>query len=600
MGRVLLIARLATRDQRYRPAQAVLLLIAITAATTTLTLAFALNGVTGQHYAATRAVTRGPDVVASTMTDSDTASLARLEPLTHAPGVTAHGGPYPVTFTSLRLNGNPQNSSAMVEGRDQAMALVDQPQLTEGSWVRPGEAVVERTFAGQLGIGVGARITLDNKTFRVAGIAVTAAAPPPPGLCYFFGCGSQLRPFGSRTPGMVWLTQPDTRGLSTRAEPLSYLLNLKLAPGAETGKFASCPDNENNSTTAPTLYDWQCVAAMDAGQVKNEQEALVTAGWLLGLLAVGSVTVLVGGRMAEQIRRAGLLKAAGGTPELVAAVLLAEHLALGAAAAGLGLLAGHLLAPLVTGPGGALLGNAAAPPVTALMAVLAVVVALAIAGAATFVPAVRAARASTATMLADAARAPARSSLLIRVSAKLPVPLLLGLRLAARRPRRTALGVASVFVAVTGVVAALYTQASLDKYAGGSAVNGQLDQVLVVVSVALVTLAAVNAILIGWATALDARFSAAVARALGATPEQISVGISTAQLLPALAGAALGVPGGAELFSVLSGAGTVAPPGWWLLVTVSGATAAVAALTYIPSRLVARGSVSPILLAERT
>jgi hypothetical protein len=113
--------------------------------------------------------------------------LAGLQALTRAHGVVAHSGPYPVT--SLRLNGRPENASVMVEGRGQAAASVDQPQLTAGSWIGPGEAVVERTFAGNLGIRVGDRITLDDKSFRVAGIAVTAAAPPPPGICYLFGCG---------------------------------------------------------------------------------------------------------------------------------------------------------------------------------------------------------------------------------------------------------------------------------------------------------------------------------------------------------------------------------------------------------------------------
>jgi putative ABC transport system permease protein len=599
MGRLTLIARLAARDLRHRPAQAVLLLIAIGAATTTLTLGLALNGVTGQHYAATRAATHGPDVMASTLIDSGSqrVPLARLEALTRAPGVTAHSGPYPVTFATLSVDGHPESAGAMVEGRGRAAAPVDQPQLTAGTWIRPGEAVIERTFAGELGIRVGDRITLNGRSFSVAGIAVTAAVQPVPGVCYFFGCGARLDPPRITDPGLIWLTQAGASGLATSAEPLSYLLNLKLAPGARIATVANCGDDDVVSP-APLVYGWQCLEKADDGQVKTEQEALVTASWLLGLLAVGSVTVLVGGRMAEQVRRAGLLKAAGGSPGLVAGVLLAEHLVLGAAAAGLGLLAGHFAAPLVTGPGGALLGTPVTPPVTALMAALAVVVALAIAGAATFVPALRAARASTAAMLANAARTPSRSPLLIAISAKLPVPLLLGLRLAARRPRRTMLGVTSVFVAVSGVVAALYTQASLDRFDGGSAVNGPLDQVLLVVSAALVMLAAVNAILIGWATALDARFSSAVARALGVTPEQISTGIAASQLLPALAGAALGVPGGAALFGALSSAASVAPPGWWLLVTVSAAAAAVAALTYIPSRLVARAGVAPILVAE--
>ena len=60
LARVLLVCRLAARDLRYRSAAAMLLLIAITAATTTLTLGLALGGVTSQHYATTKAVTAGP------------------------------------------------------------------------------------------------------------------------------------------------------------------------------------------------------------------------------------------------------------------------------------------------------------------------------------------------------------------------------------------------------------------------------------------------------------------------------------------------------------------------------------------------------------
>jgi hypothetical protein len=50
MGKVLLVGRLVARDLRHRPAQAVLLLLAITAAAATLTLGLALHGVTSQPY----------------------------------------------------------------------------------------------------------------------------------------------------------------------------------------------------------------------------------------------------------------------------------------------------------------------------------------------------------------------------------------------------------------------------------------------------------------------------------------------------------------------------------------------------------------------
>ena len=50
-------------------------------------------------------------------------------------------------------------------------------------------------------------------------------------------------------------------------------------------------------------------------------------------LFVAAKAVLAGGRMAAATRRVGLLKAVGGTPGLVTAVLMAENLALALVAA---------------------------------------------------------------------------------------------------------------------------------------------------------------------------------------------------------------------------------------------------------------------------
>ncbi len=55
----------------------------------------------------------------------------------------------------------------------------------------------------------------------------------------------------------------------------------------------------------------------------SDQRDVIIFSWLLGMLAIASVAVLVGGRMAHQTRRVGLLKAVGGTPRLASAVLLA-------------------------------------------------------------------------------------------------------------------------------------------------------------------------------------------------------------------------------------------------------------------------------------
>jgi hypothetical protein len=56
----------------------------------------------------------------------------------------------------------------------------------------------------------------------------------------------------------------------------------------------------------------------------------------------------------------------------------------------------------------------------------------------------------------------------------------------------------------------------------------------------VLSLAAVNAIFITWATALDNRHSSALARVLGATPREVSSALAAPQVLPALADASLG------------------------------------------------------------
>jgi len=270
-------------------------------------------------------------------------------------------------------------------------------------------------------------------------------------------------------PGQIWATRADAVSLAISAEPLSCTLNLKLADPAEAQGFADTYDSTQTSASAPSLDSWQDISFNDANLVRNEQRVLLIGSWLLGLLAVASVTVLVGGRMTEQTRRVGLLKAVGGTPGLVAAVLLAEHLMLAVAAAAVGLLIGWLVAPLLVSPGAGLLGSAGTPPVTAATVGVVVAMTLAVAATATLIPAIRAARTSTVRALADSARPPRRRARAIAVSARLPVPLLFGLRVAARRPRRVVLSVLSIMVTATGIIAVLLVHAGYDRSLGASA-----------------------------------------------------------------------------------------------------------------------------------
>jgi putative ABC transport system permease protein len=164
MGRVLLVVRLALRGLRRRPVQAILLLLAITAATATLTLGLALNGVISNPYQAAKTATSGPDVMA-------TGLPGQLTALAAASGVTASSGPYPVASATMRAGG--RALPAQAEGRASASAAVDQPLVTQGTWVRPGGVVLERTFAQAVGARVGEMVT------RTAGRSVSRGSPSP-------------------------------------------------------------------------------------------------------------------------------------------------------------------------------------------------------------------------------------------------------------------------------------------------------------------------------------------------------------------------------------------------------------------------------------
>ena len=619
MGRILLVLRLAARDARRHPAQAALLVATITAATATLTLGLVLHGVVQTPYKSTRAATAGPDVVAQveppepgpngTFVGGSRASVnpAGLNALTRARGVVAHSGPYTLANTTLTAHGT--RAAVQAQGRDVATATLDQPELTAGRWVRDGGVVVERAFADAFDVHTGDAVKVGGRSFRVAGIAVTAAMSPYPSV------GSMVNGHIVH-PGLVWLTRADARRLAVAAENVSYIMNLRLADPARAPAFVAAhePSKDGSVNAAPgarpavppppppMLQSWTQLSDNAGNLVRNERRALLTGSWLLGLLALASVAVLVGGRMAGQMRRVGLLKAVGGTPGLVASVLLAEYVVLALVAAAAGLAIGRLTAPPLADPGAGLVGGAGGIPFGVVDVLVVIAVALAVAVVATLVPAIRAARVSTVLALGDAARPPRRSARLIALSARLPVPLLLGLRVAGRRPRRSLLCAAGATITVAGIVAALSAHAQLDAQRTTSALadprTDRLSDVLALIAVMLVAQAAVNAVFITWATVLDARRTSALARALGATPGQVAAGLSAAQVLPALAGAIVGIPAGLELFAAVSPDDAPTPSAWWLLATVAGTVVVVTALTAIPARASARRPVAAVLRSE--
>jgi ABC-type lipoprotein release transport system permease subunit len=595
---VTIAIRLGLRDLRRRTAESVLLLVAITVAATTLTIGLLLHGQTATPYAETKAATRGPDVVAAQLPDPPhplrRASLRALRRLLDDPAVVATSGLVPTTWTRVRAG--TVRGVAEIQGRSRRASAVDRPQVVTGTWVRAGGVVVERAFAQALDVRVGDRVRLGGRSVPVVGIAVSAALPPYPQLCYV-GCILDHPSWHSAQPGLAWTTGRDATRLSNPREPLSYFLYLRLGSSRDAPAFVA--RHAGALPLGPGLFPWQQVARHQAKTLQNERTVVLFGSSLLIVLALATSVVLVAGRMADEVRRVGTLKALGASPGLVVRMLLTSYLTLGLVASPFGLLAGRLIAPLLVTPSAGLLGSPGATSVRPADIAVVLGTMLAIIVLASTIPAWRAARTSTVRALADAGRAPRRSGTLIRLSSQLPAPGLLGVRLTARRPRRAILTTCSIAVAVCAAVVVIFAQAGMGAESGPSGgpadpTASQLSTVMLAVTILLGLMAAVNLVFVTRSVAVDARRTLAVVRALGASPGESASALVLAQVVPVLAGLVLGTSAGVLLYRTLA-AHPVTPSAWaWAVVGLS-VVIGTGLLTAVPARLEARRSVADVL-----
>lgn len=591
MGRVHLVVRLVLADVRRHKAHAAMLILAVAAAVATLALGLSLNGASQSLYRQTRAATGGPDVVALAP-DTGPAVVPALEELAADPEVVGHHGPYAVVYGDLVAHG--KSSGVVVHGAEPTPGEINHPLVTSGEWIRPGGAVLDRGLATAVGVNVGDRVTISGRSYPVVGIAVAAST-----AIYPWAAG--IGPFGGPSDwnGLVWMTAADTQKLAGQDLPVTTAMDLDLRDPDATQAFIAA---HHVTSTRVTMHSWQFLAQQDAVILDGSQPILVVGGWLLGFLAVTGVAALAAGRAAEQTRRAGLLKAVGATPGLIAAVLLTEFLALALVAQVVGLVVARLVEPALANPTASRIGHIVGPDVTTLVATT--VLALGVAVLTALLPTVRALRTATVTALTSPAQYPRHRPWLTTLSALLPTPLLLGLRLTARRPGRAVLHACSTAATVTGVTGLLIGVAQPARpYGYGAAAlpnirDEQNYRLLLAVTVMLLVLAIVNTVAITWMTAMESRASMAVARALGATPGQVSAGLSFAQLLPAVPGAVVGVYLGIFLFGFFTVGQIAMPPGSSLVGVAVAMLVATAALTALPARFAARRSVARTLSAE--
>ncbi|MFI1735300.1 FtsX-like permease family protein [Streptomyces acidicola] len=590
MGRLLLVWRLIARDMRRRPGEAVMFLVAVTAATASLTLGMATDNAVASGYMKTREATAGPDITAITTATDPSALAGRIA---DAPDVGTVADPVPGFSTTVRANGQTENTA--VEGRERTASAVDRPLVTSGTWVRSGGAVVERGFAQALGVRVGDRVTIGGRDYPVLGTAISAATAVYPWGNWAEGPGP------SDGGGRIWLTTDDARA-AAGDESLLYLLNIKLSdPDAAQSWADTVFTDDLRGQDWVNTHPWQTFVEGDTRLLSFARPALVIGGGLLAAAALVTLASLAAVRAPRDHRRAGLFKAVGATPRTVAAMLIAQYLLLTVVAAAVGVTVGCLTAPALADPSAGLL-NTAGPPTTGIV-VAATVLAVLVTLIGTLGPVLRTVRSSTVDTLADPAHLIAYRPRLTAMTAYLPTPLLIGVRLIARRPGRAALSAVGTAATTVMVTAVLTFQVSLeaDTAQGTSTVqeirNGVTGQVMLGVTVALLALSVLNTVFVSWSTAVQARRALAITRTLGATPGQVIAALCTAQLLPAVGAIAAGIPIGIGLFALFSTV-VVTPPGSWLAAAAPAVLLAVAALTALPAWLHTRSPAGRVLNAE--
>jgi putative ABC transport system permease protein len=606
-----LAVRLAVRNLRRRPGQALLLLLTLTIATGVLGVAMSLYGSADEPWNRAWKATKGFHVSYTVYHPPDepgdrplvAALRRRATQLTSAPGVVASGGPWTHLYGSIRIGGGTEDLTAEV--RDPGPYQVDQPLVTGGRWLgRGGGVVLESGLAATLRAGAGETVTIQGRPFPVRGVAQTV---------------SRGR-FPLSRPAQVWVT-PETarqlRELGMTEE--GFELQLHLADPARAADFVAAHQAlqavPSSSSIVPYLETWQQRRSESHSDIDIVAGTLFAAGTLIAILTVATASVLIAGRMAAQIRQVGTLKAVGVTPRQVMVVLLVEHLAIaaGATAAGLGI--GRLLAPPIAATSVTLLGRPQPPPLTLTRVGIVAAVAVAVVLLGTLRPALRGIRRSTLRSLTTGPRPPRRPGRLASLAARAGVPLpgVLGLRSAWRRPGRLLTNATGLALGVAMIVVALALRDSLGLLelrppepghaASDAAVAVLYDQIRAIIlgtAGLLLVLATLNAWIVATFAARDAARNQAVLRAVGATPRQTVIALIVSQLGACAIAVALGIPLGLGLWSLMEGGDLPEAnlPATSLVLLAAAVPAVFAVIVSVPARLLARQPVAPLLTYE--
>jgi putative ABC transport system permease protein len=325
--------RWARADLRARRGQALTTIAVVAGVVAALFLAIMLLQGAVNPWQQLFARTRGADVLIYFQDGTNTADLR------HVAGIHEMSAPYQAASATLEQGA--VKSPVELRAMTPVPPTMSVPVIVDGSWLRssaPDGAVLEASFAQAVHVGVGDRIQVD-------GIDGTTVAMTVIGIADTADQGF----YPQWTPGLIWVQHK----LLTRVEPnpseTHVIVGLRLDDNSAiaTSQVVQTIWNLYNGVgenSAVERYStWQQVRDSMASNDRLLGLLLALFGIIALVAAPCAIANVTAGRVLVQRQDIAMLKALGFTPGQVVRMLLAEQTLLGAAGAGLGLLAARIM-----------------------------------------------------------------------------------------------------------------------------------------------------------------------------------------------------------------------------------------------------------------
>ncbi len=325
--------RWARADLRARRGQALITVAVVAGVVAALFLATTLLQGAVNPWQQLFAQTRGADVLIYFQNGTNTTDLRFLS------GVQAVGQPYQAASATLEQGA--VRSPVELRAMTPALPAMSAPRVVDGTWLRSSAqdgVVLEASFAAAVHAAVGDQMTVygidgTKASMRVIGLADTADQGFYP----------------QWTPGLIWVQHKLLTQVEPNASETHEIVGLRLDDNSAvaTGQVVQVIWNLYNGTgenSAVERYStWQQVKDSMANNDRLLGLLLALFGIIALVAAPCAIANVTAGRVLVQRQDIAMLKALGFTPGQVVRMLLAEQTLLGAAGAGLGLIAARIM-----------------------------------------------------------------------------------------------------------------------------------------------------------------------------------------------------------------------------------------------------------------